>query len=288
MSEPSPLNALGAPVMLVKKRPVAPPKPYIPAIGPRLRILLYIVFAGFAFLAANGIYLLVVSVMNRVNTNQLYTTGFTFWMLFLHIAVGVVGVVPFVVFGVTHWWSARKRDNRVAVRLGVILFLLGVVVIVSGLGLVQIEGLPQLPTGSTIRIVTYLAHLLVPVACVFAYIAHRRAGPAIKWRYGKYWGAVVAVVVGGMAAAHVVDPHTIGREGPAEGMRYFFPSEARTADGNFIPERALMMDEYCAKCHQTSTTITCTPRTSSARSITRRISSASRKRERSPSNATAR
>ena len=90
----------------------------------------------------------------------------------------------------------------------------------------------------------------MPVACVFAYIAHRRAGPAIKWRYGKYWGGVVAVVVGGMAAVHYVDPQTFGREGPKEGMRYFFPSEARTADGNFIPERVLMMDEYCVKCHQ--------------------------------------
>jgi tetratricopeptide (TPR) repeat protein len=250
VNEPSPLNALTTPVVLVKKRPAAPPKPYVHAIGPRLRILLYIVFAGFAFLAATGVYLLVISAMNRINTNQLYTTAFTFWMLFLHIAVGLVGIVPFVVFGVTHWWSARKRDNRVAVRLGIILFLLGIVVVVSGIALIQIEHLPQLPTGSVSRIVVYLAHLLVPVACVFAYIAHRRAGPAIKWRYGKYWGAVVAVVVGGMAAAHYVDPHTFGREGPAEGMRYFFPSEARTADGNFIPEHALMMDEYCAKCHQ--------------------------------------
>jgi tetratricopeptide (TPR) repeat protein len=249
VNEPSPLNALN-PLLVVKKRPAAPPKPYIPAIGPRLRILLYLVFAGFAFLAATGIYLLVISAMNRVNTNQLYTTGFTFWMLFLHIAVGILGVVPFVVFGVTHLWSARKRDNRVAVRLGVILFLLGVVVVVSGLALIQIDQFPQLPTGTVSRIAVYLAHLLVPIACVFAYIAHRRAGPAIKWKYGKYWGGVVLVVVGGMAAAHYIDPHTIGREGPAEGMRYFFPSEARTADGNFIPERALMMDEYCAKCHQ--------------------------------------
>ena len=33
-------------------------------------------------------------------------------------------------------------------------------------------------------------------------------------------------------------------------MQYFFPSEARTADGKFIPADALMMDEYCMKCHQ--------------------------------------
>ncbi|MCI0699509.1 MAG: cytochrome c family protein, partial [Planctomycetia bacterium] len=250
MNEPSPLNTPPSAPVVVKKRLGAPPAPYVPAIGPRLRILLYTVFAGFAFLGATGIYLLVIAVMNRVNTEQLYTTDFTFWMLILHIAVGAVGVVPYLLFGGIHMLTAWGRKNRVAVRLGVIVFLLGIVVIISGFALIQIEGLPQLPTGSVSRNVAYFAHVLVPVLCVFAYIAHRRAGPRIKWQYGKYWGAVVVVVVGGMAAAHIIDPQKFGREGPAEGMKYYFPSEIRTADGNFIPAHALMMDEYCAKCHQ--------------------------------------
>ena len=63
MNDPAPLNALNAPVPLIRKRAAAPPKPYIPAIGPRLRILLYLVFAGFAFLAATGIYLFVITVI---------------------------------------------------------------------------------------------------------------------------------------------------------------------------------------------------------------------------------
>lgn len=238
------------PAVVVMKRPAAPPVPYIPAIGPRLRVLLYSVFAGFAFLGATGIYLLVITVMNQVNTDQLYTTPFTFWMLIAHIAIGAIGVIPFLVFGLAHWWTARKRPNRRAVRLGVLVFLLGVVTILTGFALIQIEGLPQLPTGSLSRNAVYFAHLFIPVAAVLAYIAHRRAGPAIQWKYGRYWGAVVAVVVGGMAVAHVVDPQKFGREGPAEGMQYFFPSEARTADGKFIPEHALMLDEYCKKCHE--------------------------------------
>src|SRR5262245_1092747 len=248
MNEPSPLHP-AAPIV-VKKRPAAPPAPYVPAIGPRLRILLYIVFAGFAFLGATGIYLLVISAMNRVNTEQLYTTDFTFWMLLLHVAVGAIGVVPFLLFGGAHMLTAWGRKNRVAVRLGVFVFLLGIVVVISGFALIQIEGLPQLPTGTVGRWAMYFAHVLVPIVAIFAYVAHRRAGPAIKWQYGKYWAVAVAVIVGGMAGAHVIDPQKFGREGPAEGMRYFFPSEARTADGNFIPARALMMDEYCAKCHQ--------------------------------------
>ena len=37
--------------------------------------------------------------------------------------------------------------------------------------------------------------------------------------------------------------------GPESGERYFYPSLARTATGNFIPAQSLMMDEYCAECH---------------------------------------
>jgi len=251
VNESTPLGSpLGIPSAVVVRRPAAQPRPYVNAIGPRLRILLYLVFAGFAFLAATGIYLAVITVMNRVRPDQLFTTDFTFWMLIAHIVAGAVGTVPFLLFGLVHWWTARRRENRVAVRLGIIVFLLGVVICLTGFALVQIEGLPQLPTGSVGRWGVYFAHVLVPVLAVFAYVAHRRAGPKIQWKYGRYWGIAVFLVVGGMAGAHVLEPHKIGREGSAEGMKYFFPSEARTTDGKFISDRALMMDEYCMKCHE--------------------------------------
>jgi len=35
-----------------------------------------------------------------------------------------------------------------------------------------------------------------------------------------------------------------------EGTKYFQPSLARTASGNFIPARTLQMDNYCLKCHE--------------------------------------
>ena len=247
MSSPS---DTAPPIFVLKSRPASLPEPYVPAIGPRLRILLYLVFAGFAFLGATGIYLLMISALNTINTDQLYTTPFTFWMLIAHTGIGVIGVAPYALFGIIHLYTSWGRKNRVAVRLGLLVFFLGVVTILSGLALIQIEGLPQLPSGSISRITIYLAHLLIPVAAVFAYIAHRKAGPAIKWKYGKYWGAVVGVIVVGMAVVHYVKPEKFGRPGSVEGMQYFFPSEARTTDGKFIPERALMMDEYCAKCHQ--------------------------------------
>ncbi|MCE9565072.1 MAG: hypothetical protein K8U57_23825 [Planctomycetes bacterium] len=243
-------EAASVPTVVVKKRTGAPAAPYVPAIGPRLRVLLYAVFAGFGFLAATGIYLLSITVMNRVKPDQLFTTGFTFWMILAHTVVGVVGVAPFLLFGFAHWWSARKRENRVAVRLGVIVFALGLVIAVTGLALIQIEGMPQLPTGSVGRWSIYFAHVLVPLLAVYAYVLHRRAGPPIKWKYGKYGGVVVLAVVVSMAAFHILDPQKYGREGSPEGMRYFFPSEARTTDGKFIPEQSMMLDTYCMKCHQ--------------------------------------
>ena len=38
--------------------------------------------------------------------------------------------------------------------------------------------------------------------------------------------------------------------GSKEGEKYFHPSKARTASGNFIPASTLMMDDYCLKCHE--------------------------------------
>ena len=53
-----------------------------------------------------------------------------------------------------------------------------------------------------------------------------------------------------MGMLHSQDPRSFGVKGPKEGKQYFFPSEARTANGKFIPAETLMMDEYCLKCHQ--------------------------------------
>ena len=89
----------------------------------------------------------------------------------------------------------------------------------------------------------------MPVAAVGVYVWHRRNGPKIRWRYGKAWGGVTAVGLGGMALLHGYDPRAAARKGSAEGEQYFHPSEARTADGKFIPADVLMNDQYCMTCH---------------------------------------
>ena len=82
------------------------------------------------------------------------------------------------------------------------------------------------------------------------YVKHRLAGPAIRWQWARRLGVAVAALVVAMVLLHSEDPRSFGVKGPREGKRYFFPSEAITADGKFIPASTLMMDDYCLKCHQ--------------------------------------
>ncbi len=223
---------------------------YVPAVGPRLRGLLFVLFAAFAALGATGAYLATISFLNWVDASRLYSTAFSFWMLLAHCVVGLLGIVLFLTFGIIHLISAWRRPNRVAVRLGLLVLALGLVVCVSGIGLFRLEGLPQLQTGSRGRWVAYVTHLVFPFFTVWAYVAHRRAGPRIRWRGAYYWAGTVGLFVAAMAVFHVVNPSSYFREGPKEGMQYFFPSEARTENGKFIPATALMMDGYCMSCHQ--------------------------------------
>ena len=223
---------------------------YVPTVGPKLRIVLFMVFGSFALLGATGVYLAGLSVLNWANSPQSHTTPFSLWMFLAHTAIGVVGTLPFVLFGGIHYVNAHQRTNRLAVRTGIMLLVTGVVIIVTGFALVQLEGMPQLPTGSVPRSITYWLHVLVPVFCVSLYVTHRNAGPRIKWGYAKWWGAGVGAFTAVMIGMHSQDPQTWYREGPKEGAKYFEPSLAKTADGKFIPADILMMDEYCTKCHQ--------------------------------------
>lgn len=222
---------------------------YEPAIGPRLKILLYVVFAATAVLGVTGIYLLSIDILNAVSAPRTYTNQFTLQTFAIHLLVGIAFIVPFLVFGFTHLLTARKRKNRLAVKLGIALFISGILVVGTGLALIQLSGFPQLPTGSIGRWVVYVLHAALPVAAVVLYVLHRRAGPDIKWHYAYGWGAGVAVFVAAMIVLHMQDPRDWFAVGSREGEKYFEPSKARTANGKFIPASALMKDEYCMQCH---------------------------------------
>src|SRR5262249_45007134 len=107
-------------------------KPYIPAVSPRLKVLLAFIFLAAAALGATGAYLSSIRWLDSL-TGRTYTTPFKYWMLLAHIVIGLVALLPFLAFGFLHWLSARKRTNRLAVRLGIVLFLAGVLVCLTGI-----------------------------------------------------------------------------------------------------------------------------------------------------------
>lgn len=223
-------------------------RPYIPAVGPRLKILLALIFAAVAVLGASGAYLASIRWLDAL-TGKTYTTSFKYWMLILHIAVGVVMLLPFLAFGIVHWRTARNRPNQYAVKLGILMFLTGVAVCLTGIALVRVDGMPQLRTETKPHTIVLWLHIILPVIAVVLYVMHRRAGPDIKWKWGYAWGAGVGLFCVAMLVLHGMDPNAWYKQGSVEGEFYFKPSEILTADGNFIAPEALMMDEYCLKCH---------------------------------------
>jgi tetratricopeptide (TPR) repeat protein len=221
---------------------------YEPAVGPRLKVLLFAIFAGVALLGATGVYLLAIRALEW-RQGQVLTNQFTLSMFIVHVVGGVALVLPFLAFGFIHLATARIRPNQLAVRLGILLFIAGIVVCVTGLALIQLAGMPQLATGTAGRIVVYWLHVVVPVLGVVLYVMHRRAGPRIQWKWGYAWGIAVVIFVAAMSAMHSQDPRRWYAQGSPDGEKYFEPSKARTLDGNFIAREALLMDEYCLKCH---------------------------------------
>jgi hypothetical protein len=69
---------------------------------------------------------------------------------------------------------------------------MGLVVVLTGFALVQLDGLPQLRAGSMSRVIVLVLHQLVPLAAIGLYIAHRRVGPRLAWRGGVAWAAAAA------------------------------------------------------------------------------------------------
>lgn len=228
-------------------RPRAPRKPYVQAISPRLRVLFVVVLVLLAVLGANSAYLISVTGLEALS-GHVYQNYFYQIMFLVHIVLGLLLIVPFVVFGTIHMLNTRHRKNRRAVRVGYALFATSLVVLISGVLLMRVFGL-DLRHPAT-RGAVYWLHVAAPLVAGWLYWLHRLAGPPIKWRVGLAYAGIVGAAVAAMVGLHSQDPRKWNVAGPAEGEKYFQPSASITATGNFIPASTLMMDDYCKKCHQ--------------------------------------
>ncbi len=235
--------------MTVQTRPMRDRlgRAYTPAVGSRLRPLLWIILIGFAVLGANGFYLSSVTALTwYLGTTQ--QTPFYMLMALLHVLLGLLLIVPFLIFGFAHLATSWNRPNKAAIRFGLALLATSLVILVSGLILVRLEGFEV--RDPRVREVGYWLHVALPLLAIALYVKHRLAGPMIRWQWARRFSVAVAGFVVLMGMLHFQDPRTFGVKGPKEGKSYFYPSEAITANGKFIPARTLMMDDYCLKCHQ--------------------------------------
>jgi tetratricopeptide (TPR) repeat protein len=220
---------------------------YVPAIGPRLRKLLFVVFALFALLAVNSVYLGTITLFEWQSGKTLQDYFYQL-MFLLHLALGLLIIVPVIVFGALHFRNAWKRPNRRAVRAGLALFTTAIVLLATGIALTRLEFFELKDPAA--RSVTYWMHVIAPLVAAWLFILHRLSGKRIKWMVGARWAGFAAVFALVMLVVQAQDPRRWDEKGPASGEQYYFPSLARTATGKFIPANTLMMDSYCKECHQ--------------------------------------
>ncbi|MEC8301017.1 MAG: hypothetical protein VX035_04825, partial [Planctomycetota bacterium] len=76
-------------------------KKYVPAVTPRLRVVLVMVFGLFALLAANSVYLASITVLEAV-TQKTYQDYFYLLNFLLHLVLGFLLLLPFTIFAFFH------------------------------------------------------------------------------------------------------------------------------------------------------------------------------------------
>jgi tetratricopeptide (TPR) repeat protein len=229
-------------------------KKYVRAIGPRLRVLLYFIFGLVAVLAANSVYLSSITYLEwlKSDPNSTYQNWFYMVMFGTHLGLGLILLLPVVIFGIIHALNSYNRPNRRAVRVGYSLFAISLAVLITGVLLMRLDIFQFKSIGlkdPRARSVAYWVHVITPVLAMWLYVLHRMAGPRIKWRVGLRWGLAVGAITLAMVLLHSAHP-TKNQAASKEGRKYFEPSLAQTASGKFIPARTMMMDDYCLNCHK--------------------------------------
>ena len=116
----------------------APRQRYVPAIGPRLRLLLLAVFALFALLVVNSVYLVSVTLIEWISENT-YQDYFYQLNFLLHLVLGLLIIPTVIIFGIAHIRNAWRRPNRRAVHAGLALYTTALLLLVSGLILVRFD-----------------------------------------------------------------------------------------------------------------------------------------------------
>ncbi len=214
-----------------------------PVVDARLGRLLGFVLLLFALLVVNSVYLLAITWLEQTS-DQIHQDYFYLLMFLLHLALGLLLIVPVILFAVLHMRRAWRRPNRYAVRAGMALFATTLILLASGLlltrfGFFEVND-PQ------IRRIGYWLHVVSPFAVAWLFVLHRLAGPAIRWHSGVRWALAATAFAGVMILLQV----SMSARGMPETSTLFEPSLAVLAGSDSIPASHLMTDDVCAECHE--------------------------------------
>jgi len=216
-----------------------------PAVGPKLRKLLAAVFLLFALLAVNSVYLGGVTFLGWV-MGEVYEDWFYLINYLLHLVLGLLIIVPVIAFGVVHMRATLRRKNRAAVRAGIGTFVAAILLIVSGILLMRLEGVIVV-RDPVVRDLAYWLHVACPFAVAWLFVLHRLAGKKVRWRVGLRWAGVGVAFGGGMVLLSSLSPRESGGVGGGEEL--FRPALSRTATSGHIPAEVLDNNGYCLECH---------------------------------------
>jgi tetratricopeptide (TPR) repeat protein len=195
----------------------------------------------FGLLAVNSLYLVGVTVA-EAGGGATYQNHFYLVMFLGHLALGLILLVPGLVFGALHLRRAWDRPNRYAVRAGLGLYLSVIALLASGIlltrfGFFEVDD-PQ------VRTAAYWVHVLIPLAVVWLFVLHRLAGPRLKWRAGGWWATAAVVFTAGALGLHL-----LGGEISPSVERTLEPALSQVPSDGPIPAEHLMGDAACAECH---------------------------------------
>jgi tetratricopeptide (TPR) repeat protein len=213
-----------------------------PVMSHGLRRLLTLVFLLVGLLVVNSTYLAAITLLEYL-TDQVRQDAFYLSMFLVHLALGLILIPPFLVFGTIHLRRARRRPNRPAVRAGVALFGTASLLLLSGLLLTRLGFFevndPQL------RHAAYWLHVLSPFAALWLFVLHRLAGRALHWSTGLRWGAAAV----GFATL-TVGWNLLDRPAATPGAQPAFATTLiRTPGGRPLAAEQFMTDDFCAECH---------------------------------------
>jgi len=222
-------------------------KPHTTAVNPFLRIVLTIMFTLFAVMMMNSAYLGTISILQQATGRDLQ--GYFYLLMFLfHLAIGLLAVLPVLLYGPLHFRRARHHPNTHAKWAGVLLFISAVSLLVTGIILARFGFLEM--NDPLIRGGIYWVHIAMPFLLIWLFIMHRLDGKPIHWKKAGIWTGVTLTFVVASVIAHLfTDTQALSTEQEPYAPAFLKVADENSTDNHTIPPEHLMDDETCAECH---------------------------------------